>query len=465
MPNRFYVISLGCPKNIVDSDNLIRGLISSGFYYSMNFDEAEIILVNTCGFIQEAKKESIEEILKIVQQKGSKTLIVFGCLAKRYREDLVKEIPEIDAIFGIGEDKKIIEYLNSLQKNIATNASKKPSDYRLPTFPYAYLKIAEGCNRKCGYCAIPSIKGRYKSTKPEIIISEAERLINNGIKELVLVAQDTTCYGTDLNKFNIADLLKDLCSINGDFWIRLLYAYPSSIKESLLKTIAEQNKICKYLDIPLQHTEDRILKLMKRSGSRKSYLALIKKIRKIIPDVALRTTLIVGYPTETGEEFNRMVDFIEEVRFDRLGVFRYSKEEGTPASELKGHLPEKIKHQRFDKLMRHQASISLEKNKTLIGKEFRVLIDEIKEGIAIARTYSHAPEIDGVVIIEQESSGQGIKWSSGKTSSALKPQNTSHLRRLAETRTLESSSVRAGDFTYVRITEAFEYDLKGIIIR
>lgn len=435
MPIRFSVISLGCPKNIVDSDNLIRGLIDKGFHYDMNPDKAEVILVNTCGFIQEAKKESIEEILKIVQQKGSKNLIVFGCLAKRYREELIKEIPEINAIFGIGEDKKIIEYLNSLQKNIKIKTSRTSSDYRLPTFPYAYLKIAEGCNKKCGYCAIPSIKGRYKSAKPEGIIKEAERLINNGIKELVLVAQDTTCYGIDLNKYNITDLLKDLCSINGDFWIRLLYAYPASIKESLLKTIAEQDKICKYLDIPLQHTEDRILKLMKRSGSRKSYFALIKKIREIIPNAALRTTLIVGYPTETDKEFNRMIDFIEEVRFDRLGVFRYSKEEGTPSSELKGHLSEKIKHQRFDRLMRRQAQISLEKNKALIGKEFRVIIDEIKDGIAVARTYSHAPEIDGAVIIGDSRQNQ------------------------------KASDLRAGDFAYVRITEAFDYDLKGIIIR
>ncbi len=323
-----------------------------------------------------------------------------------------------------------------MQKNIKIKTSKTSSDYRLPTFPYAYLKIAEGCNKRCGYCAIPSIKGRYKSAKPEEIIKEAERLIKNGIRELVLVAQDTTCYGTDfLNKYNITDLLKDLCSIKGDFWIRLLYAYPASIKESLLKAIAEQDKICKYLDIPLQHTEDRILKLMKRSGTRKSCLKLIKKIREIIPDAALRTTLIVGYPTETGEEFNRMIDFIEEARFDRLGVFRYSKEEGTPASELKGHLSEKIKHQRFDRLMRRQAQISLEKNKALINKELRVIIDEIKDGIAIARTYSHAPEIDGAVIIGDSRKNR------------------------------KAADLRAGDFTYVRITEAFDYDLKGIIIQ
>jgi ribosomal protein S12 methylthiotransferase len=437
MSNKFALISLGCPKNLVDSDNLTEKLTNSGLSYLDNPENTDILLINTCGFIEDAKKESIAEILKLTElKKGSKHLIVFGCLAKRYRDELLKEIPEIDAIFGVGEDERIVEYCKRIKgsRGLSSNPRTLESYQSFASSSYAYLKIAEGCSRKCTYCVIPSIRGEYKSITPDEILKKAEGYINAGIKELILIAQDTASYGKGLKGYDIAALLKDLCSISGDFRIRLLYAYPASIKESLLKVIAGEEKICKYLDIPFQHSEDRILKLMKRGGSRKGYLNLIRKIRHAIPDIALRTTFIAGFPSETEEEFNSLIKFIEEAEFDRLGAFKYSKEEGTPAAKLKGHLTDAIKNRRFDTIMKLQSRISLEKNKKLIGRKFKAIVDEVDNGIAIGRLYSHAPEIDGVVIME---------------SSKLK---------------IKSSKLKVGDFVTVEITDVYDYDLKGIIV-
>ncbi|MCX5717831.1 MAG: 30S ribosomal protein S12 methylthiotransferase RimO [Nitrospirae bacterium] len=446
MANKFSLVSMGCPKNLVDSDNLTERLINSGLSCLDNHEKADILLINTCGFIEDAKKESIAEILKITElKKGSKHLIVFGCLAKRYRDELLKEIPEIDAIFGVGEDERIVEYC----KRIAARRKGDTEKIREKHSPihrvssYAYLKIAEGCSRKCTYCVIPLIRGEYKSITPDEILKKAERHISGGAKELILIAQDTASYGKDLNGYDIANLLKDLCSISGDFQIRLLYAYPASIKESLLNVIAEEEKICRYLDIPFQHSEDRILKLMKRGGSRNGYLNLIRKIRHAIPDIALRTTFIVGFPSETEEEFNSLIKFMEKAEFDRLGAFKYSKEEGTPAAKLKGHLTDAIKNRRFDTIMRHQADISLKKNKALIGRRFKAIIDEASKGIAVGRLYSHAPEIDGVVIMEN-SKPPFAKVGMGKINSSL---------------------LKIGDFATVEITDVYDYDLKGIIVR
>ena len=481
--NKFALISMGCPKNLVDSDNLSEKLISGGLSYIDNHENADILLINTCGFIEAAKKESIGEILKLAKLKNgfrrgshsvgfsgenesleaTKKLIVFGCLAKRYGNELIKEIPEIDAIFGVGEDERIVEYCKSLE--VQKFKSPKTKNFRTSELlnfcaSYAYLKIAEGCSRKCTYCVIPSIRGEYKSITPDEIMKKAESHINAGVKELILIAQDTASYGKDHNPpeaDDIASLLKGLCSIKGDFRIRLLYAYPASIKESLLKVIAEEEKICKYLDIPLQHSEDRILKLMKRGGGRNEYLTLIKKIRRAIPAIALRTTFIVGFPSETEEEFNSLIKFIEEAEFDRLGAFKYSKEEGTPAAKLKGHLTDAIKNRRFDTIMRHQADISLKKNKALIGRRFKALVDETGEGIAVGRLYSHAPEIDGVVIME--SSKLKIKSSKPPFAKVGMGQINSSLS------TSRSSLIKIGDFVTVEITDAYDYDLKGIIVR
>ena len=280
MANKFSLVSLGCPKNLVDSDNLTEKLTNSGLSYLDNPENTDILLINTCGFIEDAKKESIAEILKLIElKKGSKHLIVFGCLAKRYRDELLKEIPEIDAIFGVGEDERIVEYCKRIKgsRGLSSNPRTLESYQSFASSSYAYLKIAEGCSRKCTYCVIPSIRGEYKSITPDEILKKAEGYINAGIKELILIAQDTASYGKDLKGYDIAALLKDLCSISGDFRIRLLYAYPASIKDPLLKVIAGEEKICKYLDIPFQHSEDRILKLMKRGGGRNEYLNLIKK--------------------------------------------------------------------------------------------------------------------------------------------------------------------------------------------
>ena len=448
------ITTLGCPKNVVDSGHLARRFASEGFVHVDNVNDADIILINTCGFIRDAKEESIEEILRLARMKGEKAkLIVFGCLAQRYRDELLKEIPEIDAIFGVGEDSSIIEYCKDLATGYRIGNTKIPVAHHPSPIAssYAYLKIAEGCDKKCTFCVIPSIRGKFRSIPPEQILREAEEYIQNGIRELILVAQDITNYGKELNGYTLVSLLKDLASIDRDFRIRLLYLYPTEISNELLEFIATEDKIQKYLDIPLQHSEDKILRLMGRRGSRREYIKLIRNIRRTIPGVALRTTFIVGFPGETEEDFHGLVDFIEEIRFDRLGVFKYSKEEGTPSSKLKGQVPEKTKDRRFDEIMRRQAAISLEKNRELLGKKYEAIIDEIDGDIAIARLYSHAPEIDGVVIIEIGT--KHYAGSSRKNNEQKVPVAYSLL-----------PTVKVGDLVTVEIVDAFDYDLKGVIL-
>ncbi len=422
----FTIITLGCPKNTVDSRHLIESLKRDGFSYVEDFKKADFILINTCCFIGDAKEESIDEILTAVKFKSERILIVFGCLSKRYGEELKKEIPEIDAIFGVDEGEKIVEYMNDFIEDI--RESNNQDDYTVEPPSYRYIKIAEGCSRKCSFCIIPYIRGRFRSINPDEIIKEAEEFVKAGIKEIILVAQDITQYGKELKGYNLKELLRDLCRINGDFWIRLLYLYPLDIDEKLLQVIAEEDKIVKYLDIPMQHSEDRLLSLMGRRGTRKEYLRKIREIREVLPGVTLRSTFIVGFPTEREDEFQRLIDFIEEVQFDRLGVFKYSREEGTKAYSLKGQIPENIKDRRYHELMSRQAIISLEKNRNLIGKKYDALIDYIDADIAIGRLYCHAPEIDGALIIE----------------------NTTNLK--------------AGDKVNVLIIEAYEYDIKGVVI-
>lgn len=417
------LLSLGCPKNLVDSEKLLKKLEEKGFFYSSNPDESDVLIINTCGFIESAKKESIEEILKLSKLKGrNKRLLVFGCLAKRHGEDLKREIPEIDALWGVGDDDEIVDYCSKIiTKSIATETTEK-----LTETSYAYLKIAEGCDKKCSYCVIPEIRGGFQSTPPEVILEEAKVLIQSGKKELILIAQDITEYGKDLKDYDLNRLIKDIASLKGDFWIRLLYLYPASITDELIETIASTDKVCNYIDMPLQHTEKKILGLMGRGGSRSYFEKLIAKIRHIIPDVNMRTTLIVGFPQETDAEFNAMVKFIQKIKFDRLGVFTYSKEEGSTAFKLKGQISKKIKSERFNKIMTVQSEISLEKNKKLVGKSFKALVDDIEDDIAVARIYSQAPEIDGVVLIHD-------------------------------------SSLEKGRFVNVKIEEAYDYDLKGAI--
>ena len=422
----FTVITLGCPKNTVDSRHLINELTAEGFFYVEEFKKADFVLINTCCFINDAKEESIDEILTAAKFKTDRKLIVFGCLSKRYGDELKKEIPEIDAVFGVNQSEKIINYIRQFREG--SNTIIQDFQYTAEPPSYRYVKIAEGCSRRCSFCVIPEVRGPFKSIKPEKILKEAEDFVNSGIKELILVAQDITQYGKEWKGYNLTSLIKDLCSISGDFWIRLLYLYPADINQDLIKTVAEQEKVVKYLDIPMQHSEERILRLMGRRGTRKEYIKKIKQIREAIPGVTLRSTLIVGFPTETEDEFQRLVDFIEEVQFDRLGVFKYSREEGTKAYNLKGQIPENVKNRRLDEIMSRQAVISLEKNRALTGKKYSALIDYVDADMAIARLYCHAPEIDGVVILE----------------------NTSDLK--------------AGEKVKVLITEAYEYDLKGVIV-
>ena len=422
----FTVITLGCPKNTVDSRHLINELTAEGFFYVEEFKKADFVLINTCCFINDAKEESIDEILTAAKFKTDRKLIVFGCLSKKYGDELKKEIPEIDAVFGVNQSEKIINYIRQFREG--SNNIIQDFKYTAEPPSYRYVKIAEGCSRRCSVCVIPEVRGPFKSIKPEKILKEAEDFVNSGIKELILVAQDITQYGKEWKGYNLTSLIKDLCSISGDFWIRLLYLYPADINQDLIKTVAEQEKVVKYLDIPMQHSEERILRLMGRRGTRKEYIKKIKQIREAIPGVTLRSTLIVGFPTETEDEFQRLVDFIEEMQFDRLGVFKYSREEGTKAYNLKGQIPENVKNRRLDEIMSRQAVISLEKNRALTGKKYSALIDYVDADMAIARLYCHAPEIDGVVILE----------------------NTSDLK--------------AGEKVKVLITEAYEYDLKGVIV-
>jgi len=422
----FTVITLGCPKNTVDSRHLINELTAEGFFYVEEFKKADFVLINTCCFINDAKEESIDEILTAAKFKTDRKLIVFGCLSKRYGDELKKEIPEIDAVFGVNQSEKIINYIRQFREG--SNTIIQDFQYTAEPPSYRYVKIAEGCSRRCSFCVIPEVRGSFKSIKPEKILKEAEDFVNSGIKELILVAQDITQYGKEWKGYNLTSLIKDLCSISGDFWIRLLYLYPADINQDLIKTVAEQEKVVKYLDIPMQHSEERILRLMGRRGTRKEYIKKIKQIREAIPGVTLRSTLIVGFPTETEDEFQRLVDFIEEVQFDRLGVFKYSREEGTKAYNLKGQIPENVKNRRLDEIMSRQAVISLEKNRALTGKKYSALIDYVDADMAIARLYCHAPEIDGVVILEN------------------------------------ISDLKAGEKVKVLITEAYEYDLKGVIV-
>jgi ribosomal protein S12 methylthiotransferase len=450
---KIHITTLGCPKNQVDSGHLIKAFASEGFIHTDNADDADIILINTCGFIRAAKEESIEEILRLsILRTNGKRLIVFGCLAKRYKDELIKDIPEIDAIFGVGEDSSIIEYC----KGIRNREDKKMRTSQLLNLPtsqsYAYLKIAEGCDKRCTFCVIPSIRGRFKSIPPERILKEAEEHIQSGVKELILVAQDITNYGRDIVGYNLVSLLKDVSSIKGNFRIRLLYLYPTEITDKLLECIAKDDKIQKYLDIPLQHSEDKILRLMGRRGTKKEYITLIRNIRRTIPGVALRTTFIVGFPGETEEDFNGLVDFIEEMRFERLGVFKYSKEEGSPAEKLKGHVPEKVKARRFDEIMRRQATISFEINRELIRKRYEAIIDEVDGSIAIARTYSHAPEIDGVVIID-------------RTEEQKIGRAEDRQLKTSEHPSIRASELKVGDFVSVEIVDAFDYDMKGRLIK
>jgi ribosomal protein S12 methylthiotransferase len=436
---KVHLVSLGCPKNLVDSEKLLKRLGEKGLRYCSSAEDSDILMINTCGFIEDAKRESIEEILRVAAlKKGDKKLLVLGCLAQRFGDDLKKEVPEIDALWGVGEEERIAEYCERTivgaglcarpkegQPRSAALTGNELSDRFIDT-PNAYLKIAEGCDRNCSYCVIPGIRGKFRSRRPDEILAEAEDFIRAGTKEIIVVAQDITSYGKDLGDYDLSRLVKDIASISGDFWIRLLYLYPTSVDDHLIETIASEKKVCKYIDMPLQHASAKILKLMGRGGSAAYFEKLMMRIRSAVPDVNVRTTFIVGFPQETEEDFRELEAFIRKMKFDRMGVFTYSKEEGTPSSKLKGQVPVRTKKARYERLMASQSGISLEKNKSLVGRTFRALVDEVSDDIAIARISSQAPEIDGVVFVED-------------------------------------GNAKKGEFVTVEIVDAYDYDLKGRI--
>ena len=432
-------ISLGCDKNLADSEEMLGLLTGKGHEIVDSEEEAEVIVINTCCFIHDAKEESIENILEMAEYKKAgtcKVLIVTGCMAQRYKEEIIEEIPEVDAVLGTTSYMDILKAIDEacegrhFQEFRDINELPEDSGRRVLTTGghYGYLKIAEGCDKHCTYCIIPSLRGRFRSVPQERLIAQAEHMAEQGVKELILVAQETTMYGTDLyGKKTLHLLMKELCKIKGIRWIRVLYCYPEEIYDELIQVMKEEKKICHYLDLPIQHASDRILKRMGRRTTRAQLTATIEKLRKEIPDIVLRTTLITGFPGETEEDHQELMEFVDEMEFDRLGAFTYSPEEGTPAETMEDQIPEEIKEERRDEIMELQQEISLEKGKDRIGQELLVMIEGKVSGESayIARTYGDAPKVDGYIFVQ-----------------------TGEL-------------LMTGDFAKVRVTGALEYDLIG----
>ena len=411
-------VSLGCSKNLVDTEMCIGIFRKENFEIVNSKEDAEIIVVNTCGFIEPAKEEAINTILEMAKFKeigNCKYLIVMGCLVERYKKELEKALPEVDLFLSIDEYKDFWEKVSNLLK--LSNKSKNTLDYMDRVISTgnttAYLKIAEGCSNRCTYCAIPYIRGPYISRKFEDILKEAKMLASKGIKELIVIAQDTTKYGIDLyGKERLAELLKELCKIDGFKWIRFLYAYPESITDELIQVVKENEKICKYFDIPLQHFSDSVLKRMNRKSDSKSIENLINKLRKEIPEVILRTTLMVGFPGETEEDFFELYEFVNRAKFERLGVFKYSKEDGTPASRLKNQIHPKTKQARYKRIMELEKQISKIKLEEKIGNIYEVLIEgKTEDGeYYIGRSYMDIPDEDGVVFIRTKEKLEMGNW-------------------------------------------------------
>ena len=408
--------SLGCSKNLVDAEIMMGILNRKGYKLVGNMEEADIALVNTCGFIESAKQESIQTILEIAQLKETanlKLLIVTGCLAQRYSDELKEEIPEIDAIVGTGSYQNIDEIVAGLEKEnkiVSLNDIEFAFNEELPRYVstpsyMAYLKISEGCDKHCTYCIIPKLRGKQRSRKIEDIVCEAKDLASRGVKELVVIAQDSTMYGSDIyGKPVLPELLEELAKIEGIKWIRIMYSYPESITEELVQVIKKHDNICNYFDMPIQHASNKILKLMNRHTTKEDILSKVEMIRKNIPNATLRTTIITGFPGETEEDFEELLDFAKTVKFDRLGAFAYSREEGTAADKLPNHVDDEVKEQRRDRLMMLQQGISQEVMANKIGKTFEVLIEEqIEKNVYMGRTEGDAEEIDSIVMLSLKS--------------------------------------------------------------
>ena len=433
-------ISLGCDKNLVDSEKMLGMLYEDGFSFTDDEAEADVILVNTCCFIGDAKEESVNTLLEMAEYRKSgpcKALIVTGCMAQRYKEEITREIPEVDAVVGttaFDEIVKVIRGVLSGQEHIQQfeelSALPGTEGRRLVTTGgcYAFLKIAEGCDKRCTYCIIPYLRGPYRSVPMEKLVREAEELAEKGIKELILVAQETTLYGADLyGRKCLPELLRNLCRIPGIQWIRIQYCYPEEITDELIQTIREEEKICHYLDIPIQHASDRILKRMNRRTNQAELREMIGKLRREIPDIALRTTLISGFPGETQEDHEELCRFVDEMEFERLGVFAYSLDEDTPAASFPDQVPQEVKEERRDEIMELQQEIAFEACEAMVGRELEVLIEGkvADENAYVGRTYMDAPGVDGMIFVNT-----GLE-------------------------------LMTGDFVRVRVTGALEYDLIG----
>lgn len=424
------IVTLGCSKNLVDSENLMGKLENKQFDIRHNSEKSDndIVIINTCGFINDAKEESIETILQHINAKELgkiEKVFVMGCLSQRYRDDLEKEMPQIDGFYGVAS-------LNEIVSDITGDIYKEDNTERTITTPshYAYLKVAEGCNRKCSFCAIPLIRGTYKSRTIESIVIEAKNLVSKDVKELLLIAQDLTYYGKDLYKKNmLAALLEELTIIKGLEWIRLHYTYPNNFPQDVIDIMKQKENICNYIDIPVQHISNNMLKSMKRGGSKEETITLIKNMREQIPEIALRTTILIGYPGETVQDFNELKDFVIESRFDRLGVFQYSHEENTSAFDLNDDVDEEIKQQRADEIMEIQQNISLEINENKVGKHFKVIFDRKESDYVIGRSEYDSPEVDNEIILEDK-----------------------------------EGKIELGRFYYVKITKADFFDLYAEIV-
>ncbi|GFI24663.1 ribosomal protein S12 methylthiotransferase RimO [Lachnospiraceae bacterium] len=437
-------ISLGCDKNLVDTEKMLGVLVQRGFSITDDEQEADAVVVNTCCFINDAKQESINTLLEMAQlrENGSiKALIAAGCLAQRYQDEIQREIPEVDAIIGttaidvvadaldevlLGKNQN---YLDDINRNL-TSANFSGKRIITTGGHYAYLKIAEGCNKHCSYCIIPKVRGNYRSVPMDDLVCEAKQLVASGVKEIILVAQETTLYGVDLyGEKSLPELLRRLCAIAELYWVRILYCYPEEITDELIETIKKEPKVCNYLDIPIQHASDTILKRMGRRTDQSGLVAMIKKLREQIPDICLRTTLITGFPGETLEDHDALLRFVDEMEFDRLGVFQYSQEEDTPAALFEDQIDEEVKVERQIELMELQQEIAFEKAQDTIGSTFLVMVEGSvpDEHAYVARSYKDAPNVDGYVFIQT------------------------------------ARELMTGDFVRVRITGSYEYDLIGEI--
>ena len=437
------MVSLGCPKNLVDAEVMLGVLAKQNYEITTDEKDADVIIVNTCSFIKEAKQESIDAILDLAERKHDgrcHTLIVSGCLPQRYQEELAQELPEVDIFIGTGDYPRIAEILAEKSGTDHQLRYIGDPDYiydetlpRLNSSPawYSYLKIGEGCSNCCSYCIIPQLRGAYRSRPQNALVVEAEMLVARGVKELNIISQDITRYGSDLaDGSNLETLIRRLAAIDGLRWIRLLYAYPDGITDSLIELIRDEPKVCKYLDIPIQHISDPVLKAMKRRSSEQQIRDLIAKLRSEIPGIALRTSLIVGFPGETVEDFTTLTQFVEQTQFDRLGVFCYSKEEGTPAAEMPEQITERVKRERYRKLMRAQARLSFRRNRSLIGTSEQVIVEGYSEETELllkGRSSRQAPDIDGQVYIT-------------------------------------AGNANVGDIVTLKITDSSDYDLIGEIV-